>query len=400
MVILVLVIGNVPRGGGSVRWSGKSPNSTAVLHLDGHLALHRQRDAKFHHLRGRYQTGPTDGQAVVLIHGLTDNLRSWSTTMQSLHWIDPELHILAIDLRGHGRSSMPDPKSCAPAPEACFRIGDFAGDVVAFMTAEGISTATLAGHSLGSFIVQEVALTHPEMVDRAILDATAASGRGNAVLEDYVLKEPLEGSWKAALEADGKTYPQDVYEATPLEADPDVETWLAKNWVFDPTANPAFMEPYLPETANVRLGTWIGATKALLDYDNTDRLKNLSVPTLVMWGTQDSIFSAADQDVLKAVLATAATRQGGRSTGSNTGRFRYRHPGLRRAMSGITCSGRHSRLSRKISMPSSGLESRRWTSCEVILRLTRRRCWSSRGRPLSRRSEDSSSWPTRVSEIT
>ncbi len=49
MVVLVI--------GGSVRWSGKSPNSTAVLHLDGHLALHRQSGAKFHHLHGRYQEG-------------------------------------------------------------------------------------------------------------------------------------------------------------------------------------------------------------------------------------------------------------------------------------------------------------------------------------------------------
>lgn len=241
------------------------------------------------------ETGPTDGQAVLLIHGLTDNLRSWSTTMESLHEINPKLHILAIDLRGHGQSSMPDPAKCASAPEACFRISDFAGDVVEFMSAKGISNATLAGHSLGSFIVQEVALTHPEMVDHAILNATAASGRGNVIVEDYVLKEPIEGSWKTALEAEGKKYPEDVYEMTPLDADPDVETWLAQNWVFDPTAKPAFLEPYLPETASVRLGTWIGATKAVLDYDNTERLKKLSVPTLVMWGSSASCIRGSSE---------------------------------------------------------------------------------------------------------
>lgn len=31
------------------------------------------------------ETGPSDGQAVLLIHGLTDNPRSRSTTGQSLH---------------------------------------------------------------------------------------------------------------------------------------------------------------------------------------------------------------------------------------------------------------------------------------------------------------------------
>ena len=109
------------------------------------------------------EVGPEDGPAVILIHGLTDNVRSWATTMASLHELDPELRIMAVDLRGHGRSSMPDAKECAPAPEKCFRPADFAEDIVVFMQAKEITKATLAGHSLGSFIVQEVALIHPEI---------------------------------------------------------------------------------------------------------------------------------------------------------------------------------------------------------------------------------------------
>jgi pimeloyl-ACP methyl ester carboxylesterase len=60
----------------------------------------------------------------------------------------------------------------------------------------------------------------------------------------------------------------------------------------------------------VKLGTWIGATKALLAQDNTERLKDMTVPTLVMWGTQDSIFPMSDQEAIKASLATAAERHG------------------------------------------------------------------------------------------
>jgi pimeloyl-ACP methyl ester carboxylesterase len=256
------------------------------------------------------EVGPEGGPAVILIHGLTDNVRSWATTMASLHALDPELNIIAVDLRGHGRSSMPDAATCAPAPEKCFRPADFAEDIVAFMQAKGISKAALAGHSLGSFIVQEVALTHPEMVTHAVLDATAASGVGNVALADYVLKEPVEGSWKATLEASGKTYPTDFYALTPMDADPKVSEWLAANWVVDPAADPAFLVPYLPETASVKLGTWIGATKALLAQDNTERLKDMSVPTLVMWGAQDSIFLASDQDAVKSSLAVAAKKHG------------------------------------------------------------------------------------------
>ncbi|QPC86066.1 alpha/beta fold hydrolase [Mesorhizobium sp. NBSH29] len=256
------------------------------------------------------EVGPKEGPAVILIHGLTDNVRSWSTTMASLHEINPELHIFAVDLRGHGRSSMPDAVTCAPAPENCFRPADFAHDIVAFMQSKGIEKAELAGHSLGSFIVQEVALTHPGMVAHAILDASAVSGVGNVALADYVLKEPIEGSWRAALEAKGKSYPVDFYELTPADADAKVGEWLAANWVVDSAADPAFLVPYIPETASVKLGTWIGATKALLSQDNTERLKEMSVPTMVMWGLQDSIFVASDQEAIKGSLAVAAKKFG------------------------------------------------------------------------------------------
>src|SRR4051794_36411866 len=260
------------------------------------------------------EVGPAHGPAVILVHGLTDSSRSWSTTMDALHRLDPGLHVLAIDQRGHGASSMPPAAQCAAAPERCFRMADLAADLEAFMAAKGIAKATLAGHSLGTFVVQEVALTHPELVEQAVLVATAARGVDNVALRDFVLKEPVEGSWKAALEAKGKKYPAEFYDLTPLEADPNAMEWMAKNWVVDPVAPEAFLKPYTPETAAVKLGTWIGATKALLATDNRTRLPALAVPTLVIWGTQDSIFLAEpDQAEIKAVLAAAAKQHGTKS---------------------------------------------------------------------------------------
>src|ERR1700756_282532 len=72
------------------------------------------------------ETGPTSGQPVILIHGLTDSIRSWSLAMRALHGLDSDLHILAVDLRGHGATSMPPEAACSPAPENCFRVADFA----------------------------------------------------------------------------------------------------------------------------------------------------------------------------------------------------------------------------------------------------------------------------------
>lgn len=256
------------------------------------------------------EVGPADGKLVLLIHGLTDSVRSWSLSMDDLHKIDPSLHIIAVDLRGHGQSSMPDAKACAPDPEKCYRMSDLAGDVVAFMKAKGIARADMAGHSMGSFVVQEIALSHPELVGHAILVATGAKSVGNAALSDFVLKQTVEGAWKKALEAKGLAFPAGVYELTPLDADPKAMEWIAANWTLDPAAQPAFLKPYTPETAKTRLGTWIGATRGLLAQDNTERLKSMSVPTLVLWATQDSIYLAKDQDEIKASLKDAAAKTG------------------------------------------------------------------------------------------
>jgi len=255
------------------------------------------------------KTAPAGDDTVILIHGLTDSARSWSTTMLALHKQNPALHLYAVDQRGHGDSSMPPIAACAAAPEKCFRMQDFADDLVAFMQAKRIRKATLAGHSLGSFVVQEVALTHPELVERAILVATSTKGVDNVTLRDYALKEPLEGAWRKALEAKGKVYPKDFYTLRPIDADRGSD-WIAKNWVVDPVADPAFLKPYVPETAKVKLGTWIGATKALLATDNSTRLLKLSVPTLVLWASQDNVFLAdPDQLAIKSVLHDAATHQ-------------------------------------------------------------------------------------------
>ena len=107
---------------------------------------------------------------------------------------------------------------------------------------------------MGSF-AQQVALTAPDRVDRLVLVATAARGQGNAVIRDYVLDEPVEGSWRKALEAAGKAFPEEVYGLTPRAADPDVESWLAASWDVDLVADPALVARIVEETADVRLGT-------------------------------------------------------------------------------------------------------------------------------------------------
>ncbi|MFO0911314.1 MAG: alpha/beta hydrolase [Pirellulales bacterium] len=236
------------------------------------------------------ETGPADGKPLILLHGLTDSARSWSTAMAALRDADPELRIFALDQRGHGATTMPKGENCPKDPKWCFQPLQFAADVAAFMNAKGIEKATIAGHSMGSVVAQQLALDRPERVEKIILVATSPKTKDNAVVRDYVLKEPVLGAWKTALANKGISTPEAIWMATPRDADPKADEWILKNWDVDPIASQDFVKSIVPETALVKMGTWIGATEALLDWDNTARLANLTVPTLVLWGTQDAIF--------------------------------------------------------------------------------------------------------------
>jgi pimeloyl-ACP methyl ester carboxylesterase len=233
------------------------------------------------------EAGDPAGAPVILLHGYTDTGRSFYPMMRELLGLRPDLRLIALDQRGHGASSMPPAESCRAAPERCFRPADFAGDVLAFMEQKGIRRAYVVGHSMGSLVAQELALTRPERVRRLVLIGSFARTVDHPALKDFLLAGLIEGPWREALVGRGLVFPDDVYDLTPLAADSGAEAWMRANWVTEPLADSAFLAAIAPETARTRLGTWIGVARALLAVDHTERLKDLRVPTLAIWATQE-----------------------------------------------------------------------------------------------------------------
>lgn len=253
-----------------------------------------------------HELGDHHGDVVIFLHGYTDTSRSFMPTASALLDLDDDYRVFVLDQRGHGGSSMPPAAACAAAPEQCFAPADMAADVIAFMDAKGIASASIVGHSMGSFVAQELGLTHPQRVDKLVLIGTAASVVGNVVLQDYILAEPVEGAWKAGFVGQGLDFPADVYDLDPLDADADAQAWIEGSWVVDPAADPDFLADIVPETAATRMGTWIGVARALLQTDNSERLEDLEVPTLILWATQDGFFyDDPDQQALRAALDVA-----------------------------------------------------------------------------------------------
>ncbi len=256
--------------------------------------------------------GAADGTPVFLLHGYTDTSRSFLPTIERLAELRPDLRLIAPDLRGHGGSSLPDAAGCAAVPERCFGVPDFAADVLALADGLGISRAHWVGHSLGTLIAQEIALAHPERVERQVWIASSGATLDNPVLRDFLLPELIEGSWRGAIEAQGATWPDDAYGMTPVDLDPAAESWMAENWVTEPLGDSALMAKIAPETARVPVGAWLGTVRTLLELDHRERLAEVGAPTLVLWATQDPMFLAAsDQRELRSALEKAASHCGG-----------------------------------------------------------------------------------------
>lgn len=259
------------------------------------------------------EMGDPDGEPVLMIHGYTDTSRSFLATAEELDRRRPQLRLILPDLRGHGASSMPDPARCAAAPERCFRPVDFAADLVALLDHLGIARAHLVGHSLGSMVAQQVAITRPERVDRLVLIGSTASTRGNAVARAFLLDGLLEGTWRPAVEKRGREWPAGAWSLAPADLGAGASGWIREQWVTEPAAAPALLATIAEETERVALGAWIGSLRALLDLDpeHPARLATIAAPTLALWGTQDAIVPEdPDQSRLRAALAAAAERHG------------------------------------------------------------------------------------------
>jgi pimeloyl-ACP methyl ester carboxylesterase len=95
-----------------------------------------------------------EGQAIVLLHGLTATRRYVVMGSRSLQRSGHR--VLAYDARGHGRSD--------PAPERAYGYEELAGDLLAVLDAADIERAVLAGASMGAHTALRFALQRPERV--------------------------------------------------------------------------------------------------------------------------------------------------------------------------------------------------------------------------------------------
>ncbi len=119
----------------------------------------RERRLKLPHLElAALEWGRRDGLPVLALHGWLDNAASFARLAPLLG----ELHLVALDLPGHGRSDH--------RPAGCFHhVVDWVPVVLQAAGALGWNEFSLLGHSMGAGIAALVPAVEPERIRRLVL---------------------------------------------------------------------------------------------------------------------------------------------------------------------------------------------------------------------------------------
>jgi len=198
-----------------------------------------------------------DGDPLLLIMGTSGSIPLWGELVPRL----AERHrVIAFDNRGLGGSERGD---------GPISVASMAEDASALLEALDVPRAHALGWSLGSAVVQELALAHPQQVASAVLYATWGRCDGfqrsmlSALRLPYVVRD-----MEAALTVAGLAFSPQLLDR------PDFQQLL------EPML-PAF--PQSEEQMAVTVEQW----DADLVHDTLDRLGGIQSPTLVVVGEQD-----------------------------------------------------------------------------------------------------------------
>ncbi len=198
--------------------------------------------------------GPDNAPVVTMSNSLASNLSMWDPQIPALA---SRYRVLRYDTRGHGQTDAP------PGP---YSLEELTEDVRALLQALGISQTHFIGLSMGGMIGQMLALKYPHMLRSLVLCDTMSRVPPDA--------KPM--------------WDERIHTAETRGMEPHVETTVGR-W---------FTAPFRQQRPDVidKVRTMIRATPprgyagcchAIAGLNLTDRLQEITLPTLIIVGEED-----------------------------------------------------------------------------------------------------------------
>lgn len=237
-----------------------------------------------------YISGETYKRTILLLHGLGDDADSWRHLVGPLSGYG---QVVAPDLPGFGRSDKPRRKYTLPF--LCEAVTELVGQL-------GVSNAILVGSSMGAVLAQSLALAKPDwlgglvLIDGALLNQAQSI---DPILLLYLL--PGCGEWVyTRLRRD----PQAAYETLRIyyaciEELPLEEQKFLFQRVNQRVWDDAQRYAYLSTLRN--LAPYVARQQKILP----ERLSQLELPTLILWGAEDRVIPASNGRAAAAAQPSA-----------------------------------------------------------------------------------------------
>jgi pimeloyl-ACP methyl ester carboxylesterase len=237
------------------------------------------------------------GEPILLIQGVGGSMDSWEPSI--LKELSSNHTVIIFDNRGVGNTTTGTKQ---------FSIQQFANDTVGLLDGLKIQKANVLGFSMGSFIAQQLAVTHPEKLNRLLLVAPSCGGKESIPQSPENLK--LTEKFISILENNTPIEPQEWetivswgYGPTWIKLHPNLRNMILETIPTNPKdLVPSFMT----------LNAYMQQNNAVQNWKSTNwsgvcsQLTKISQPTLVMTGTEDLAIPGPANSIIIAGKITGA----------------------------------------------------------------------------------------------
>ena len=254
-----------------------------ALLVAGYVALNWAPDRTVEELRARWAAPPSefielnglrvhvrdegrrdDPVPIVLLHGTSDSLHTWSGWVRAL---EQDRRVIRVDMPGFGLTG--------PPPDGDYSIEAYTRFAIAVLDHYGLDHSVLGGNSFGGWVAWETTLAAPGRVDALVLvDAAGYAFESRSVPIGFrVAKIPVLNRLVDSV------LPRSLVESSvrSVYGDPSRVTPELVDRYYELTLREGNRAALVQRFSQAPLGL------------NESRIREVRVPTLIIWGGRDGL---------------------------------------------------------------------------------------------------------------
>lgn len=218
--------------------------------------------------------GTQPQHTVLFIHGFPFNKNTWLPQLAAL---PPQFTGIAIDVRGHGNSTI---------GHGFFSVDVFAKDLLVFMRKLAIDQAVVCGVSMGGYIALRAYQIQPQSFLGLILSDT------NSLADDNTAKQKRFDSIQSVLKNGKRAFSIGF-----------VNNVFSKKSLLENQEAVDLIKSSIRRNVESSICATLLALAARTD--TTESLKEIAVPTLIIRGSEDTMTTKEQSDILASNIPNA-----------------------------------------------------------------------------------------------